>query len=286
MLEYKNKILNRGRYIIMEMHGALAEKKLFIFDMDGTVYLGEKAFDGAIDFIKNLRAAGRKILFFTNNASNIPEFYLSRLSRMGFEPTRDEIMTSADVTILYLNKFRQGKRVYLVGTDELRRQFAAGGIPLIGDDAESADIVITSFDLTLTYRKLERACTFIRGGAEYFSTHPDFNCPTENGFIPDSGAISAFVTAATGVKPVYFGKPYSQTVDMICEKTGFSKEQMCVFGDRLYTDIAMGKRHGITSVLVLSGETCKEDADSAEECDRPDFVFPSLGDVNIYSFGS
>ena len=269
----------------MEMHGSLADKQLFIFDMDGTVYLGEKAFDGAIAFIKSLRAAGRKILFFTNNASNVPEFYLSRLSRMGFEPARDEIMTSADVTILYLNRFRRGKKVYLVGTDELRRQFVDGGIPLVRDDAESADIVVTSFDLTLTYRKLERACTYIRGGAEYFSTHPDLNCPTENGFIPDSGAISAFVTAATGAAPVYFGKPYSQTVDMICEKTGFPKEKMCVFGDRLYTDIAMGKRHGITSVLVLSGETHREDVDSAAECDRPDFIFPSLGDVNTDAFG-
>lgn len=270
----------------MEMHGLLSEKNLFIFDMDGTVYLGGKAFDGAIAFIKNLRAAGRRVIFFTNNASNVPQFYLSKLSAMGFEPSADEIMTSADVTILYLNRFRSGKSVYLVGTDELRGQFMSDGVRLVGDDAERADIVVTSFDLTLTYRKLERACTYIRGGAEYFSTHPDFNCPTENGFIPDSGAIAAFVTAATGKTPVYFGKPYSRTVDMICEKTGFAKEQMCVFGDRLYTDIAMGKKHGITSVLVLSGETSEEDLSSAAECDRPDMVFPSLGDVNADAFGA
>jgi ribonucleotide monophosphatase NagD (HAD superfamily) len=124
----------------------------------------------------------------------------------------------------------------------------------------------------------------VRGGAEYLSTHPDYNCPTETGFIPDSGAIAAFVTASTGKTPTYFGKPYKETIDMICEATGLDRSEMCIFGDRLYTDIAIGKRHGVTAVLVLSGETQPADVDAAEEKDKPDFVFDSLDNVDVAMF--
>ena len=263
----------------------LGDKKLFIFDMDGTIYLGGIPFDFAIRFIKNLRAAGKKVLFFTNNASHTTPFYQKKLERLGFEPREDEIMTSGDVTLEFLKRFRAGKSVYLVATDELVEEYKREGINILTGDEESADIVITSFDTSLTYKKLDDACRLIRGGAEYLSTHPDMNCPTENGFIPDSGAIAALVTASTGKKPTYFGKPYRETIEMIGEATGFSNEEMCIFGDRLYTDIALGKKFGVTSVLVLSGETKQEDVDAAEEADRPDLVFESLDGVSKVMFG-
>jgi ribonucleotide monophosphatase NagD (HAD superfamily) len=133
---------------------------------------------------------------------------------------------------------------------------------------------------------MDNACRLVRNGAEYLSTHPDFNCPTETGFIPDSGAIAAFVTASTGKTPTYFGKPYKETIEMICEATGFSCDQMCIFGDRLYTDIAVGKRHGVTAVLVLSGETTPEDVEAATEADKPDFVYDSLDNVDQVMFGA
>ena len=262
----------------------LKEKKLFIFDMDGTIYLGGNPFPFAIRFIKNLRASGKKVLFFTNNASHTTPFYQAKLARLGFEPAADEIMTSGDVTLEFLKRFRAGKSVYLVATDELCEEYRAKGINLLRGDEESADIVITSFDTSLTYDKLNQACRFIRGGAEYLSTHPDFNCPTENGFIPDSGAIAALVTASTGKVPTYFGKPYKETIEMIGEATGYKNEEMCIFGDRLYTDIALGKKFGVTSVLVLSGETQPEDVDAAELADQPDFAFGSLDDVDQVMF--
>lgn len=261
----------------------LSEKKLYIFDMDGTVYLGNRVFPFAIEFIKNLRAAGKRVLFFTNNASHTTEFYLKKLEKMGFSPRPDEIMTSGDVTIEFLNRNRQGKTVYLLGTDELVAHFAACGVPLLTGKEPSADIVVTSFDTTLTYEKLDNACRLVRGGAEYLSTHPDFNCPTETGFIPDSGAIAAFVTASTGVLPTYFGKPHRETVEMIAKATGVTLDEMCIFGDRLYTDIAVGKRHGVTAALVLTGETTLADLESAG-ADTPDFVFDSLADVDALLF--
>ena len=137
----------------------------------------------------------------------------------------------------------------------------------------------------MTYKKMDDACRLVRGGAEYLSTHPDFNCPTETGFIPDSGAIAAFVTASTGKTPTYFGKPYKETVEMISEATGVSVEKMCIFGDRLYTDIALGKKHGVTAVLVYSGETTPEDVEAATVAEKPDYAFPSLDEVDQVMFG-
>ena len=265
--------------IYTELHPIL-EKKLYIFDMDGTIYLGERVFDFAVRFLKRLRKSGRKVLFFTNNASHASDFYLEKLTRLGFEPLANEIMTSGDVTIEFLKRHRAGKRVYLVGTDELAKEFRHRGIELLDADAKTCDIVVTSFDTSLTYEKLSVACHFIRGGAEYLSTHPDFNCPTEDGFIPDSGAIAAFVTASTGKTPTYFGKPYHETVEMIEETFGLGRDEMCIFGDRLYTDIALGKKHGVCSVLVLTGETTKADVEAANDADKPDFVFPSLAEVD------
>ena len=264
----------------------IKDKKLYIFDMDGTIYLGGNPFDYAIRYIKNLRKNGKKVLFFTNNASHTTPFYMKKLERLGFEPSEDEIMTSGDVTLEFLKRFRAGKSVYLVATDELVEEYREKGINLLCGNEDKADIVITSFDTSLTYEKLDNACRLIRGGAEYLSTHPDMNCPTETGFIPDSGAIAAFCTASTGKVPTYFGKPYKETVEMISEATGYSNEEMCIFGDRLYTDIALGKKFGVTAVLVLSGETQPEDVDNAADADKPDFVFGSLDDVDKLMFGN
>lgn len=264
----------------------IKEKKLYIFDMDGTIYLGGIPFDFAKRFIKNLRADGKRVLFFTNNASHTSPFYLKKLERLGFEPRESEIMTSGDVTLEFLKRYRAGRSVYMVATDELVEEYAAKGIRLVNSEKnpQHADIVITSFDTSLTYEKLNIACRLIRNGAEYLSTHPDFNCPTENGFIPDSGAIAALVTASTGKAPTYFGKPYKETIEMIGEATGFANNEMCIFGDRLYTDIALGKSFGVTSVLVLSGETTEQDVDAALPKDKPDFAFASLDDVDKLMF--
>ncbi len=258
----------------------LKNKKLLIFDMDGTIYLGSKVFPFAIDFIKNLRKNGKTVLFFTNNASRSDKTYLERLTRMGYEPTAEEIATSGDVTAEFLLRHRQGKSVYLVGTTDLEEDFRKKGVPLVSGDSEKVDIVVTSFTTELCYKQLNDACRLLRGGAEFLSTHPDLNCPTDKGPIPDSGANVAFIKAATGKDATFFGKPCRETIDIISEKTGFDKSEMCIFGDRLNTDIALGRRHGVTAILVLTGEATLEDVEKLPVVDRPDFIFPSLLEVN------
>ena len=274
-----------------ECAAILQQKKLFVFDMDGTIYLGAKPFDFAVDYINRLRENGKRVLFFTNNASHDPIFYLEKLTRLGFEPTPDEICTSGDVTGAFLRSQRAGKRVYLLGTPQLYRHLRRYGIDLVNDehgepDGRIPDIVVTSFDTTLTYDKLTTACDFIRNGAEYICTHPDFNCPTENGFIPDSGAIAAAVVASTGKRPIFMGKPHRETAEMIGEITGETKENTILFGDRLYTDIATGKHFGITAALVLTGETKMEDVENESEEERPDMVLTSLASADEMMFGA
>ena len=251
---------------------ALVDKRLYVFDMDGTIYLGKTVFDFAIRFIDHLRASGRRVLFFTNNASRSTSAYMEKLTRLGFSPREGEIMSSADVTVAYLHTHYAGKTVYLVGTAELYDHFRAAGIRL-ADDTE------------LTYEKLDAACRFIRGGATYLCTHPDFNCPTDTGFMPDSGAIAAAITASTGVTPRYLGKPYGEVVEMIEAVTGVSREDTCIFGDRLYTDIALGAHNGVTAVMVLTGEGTLEEAEALPDGDKPTYIFPSLREVDEAMFG-
>ena len=264
----------------------LKNKKLFMFDMDGTIYLGDIPLDSATDFMTHLHESGHKILFLTNNASHTVEFYMDKLSRLGFDPIENEIMvlTSGDVTIEFLKRYRAGRSVYVLGTDELVRNFREAGIRVVDDSAERADIVVTSIVLSLKEEKLETACRLIRGGTEYFSTHPDKQCPTDTGFIPDSGAIADMVTERTAVTPTFFGKPYKETMDRIIAATGLSTDDMCIFGDRLSTDIALGKKFGATAVLVLTGEAKADDVDTADETEKPDFVFNSLADVDKLLF--
>ncbi len=264
----------------------LASKKLYIFDMDGTIYLGKTVFDFAIRFIERLRKSGRRVLFFTNNASKSTEFYVEKLARLGFSPTKDEIMSSADVTVAYLHTHHPGESVYLVGTEQLSRHFRTAGIRLLTGDEPRADIVVSSFDTELTYEKLYHATRFIRHGATYLCTHPDFNCPTDTDPLPDSGAIAALITASTRVEPRYLGKPYPEVVEMIESVTGISREDTCIFGDRLYTDIALGARNGVTSVLVLTGEGTLEEAEALPDSDRPAYIFPSLAEVDEAIFGN
>lgn len=263
----------------------LMDKRLYVFDMDGTIYLGKTVFDFAIRFIDRLRESGRRVLFFTNNASRSTSAYVEKLTRLGFSPREGEIMSSADVTVAYLKTHYPDKSVYLVGTSELCDHFRAAGIRLAGPSAASADVVVTSFDTELTYEKLDAACRLIRGGATYLCTHPDFNCPTDTGFMPDSGAIAAAVTASTGVTPRYLGKPYGEVVEMVEAVTGISRADTCIFGDRLYTDIALGAHNGVTAVLVLTGEGTLAEAEALPDGDKPDYIFPSLAEVDEAMFG-
>lgn len=255
----------------------LRQKKYFILDMDGTFYLGDAILPGALDFINHLPMVGKDFLFFTNNSSKNSLVYVNKLATMNCSVVEQKVLTSGMVTIDYIQRTYHHPKVYLLGTPMLVDDFTRRGVQLVDDHP---DIVVAGFDTTITYEKLTKACTFIRNGAPFIATHPDFNCPTEDGFIPDCGAICAFITASTGVKPKYLGKPYGETVEYIMHALGCGKEDIAFVGDRLYTDIAIGRNSGITSILVLTGETSIKDMDTSSV--QPDFVFERLGDLVPY----
>ncbi|MBQ8279898.1 MAG: HAD-IIA family hydrolase [Roseburia sp.] len=266
----------------MELHDLdkkdfLNQIDLFVLDMDGTFYLGDIILEGSLEFLKKVEEAGKHYIFFTNNSSKSPENYIQKLAKMNCHIGRDQIMTSGDVTIEFLKRNRAGQSVYLVGTPALVESFEEAGVPLV---IENPDIVVIGFDTTLTYEKLERACTFIRNGAEFLATHLDINCPTEDGFIPDCGAMCALISLSTAKEPKYLGKPFRETMEMVLAKTGFEKEKVAFVGDRIYTDVATGVKNGAKGILVLSGETKAEDI--AQSDVKPDAVFASIGEMAEY----
>jgi len=259
----------------------LKDKRFFIFDMDGTIYLGESPLPNAVHFIDKLnKDRGKKLIFFTNNASKNTAYYLEKLKKLGF-PENIAVLTSADVLIKFLKAHRAGKKIYLLGTPHLESMFVEEGIELVNSSngaPDIPDIVVTSFDTTLTYDKLERACTFIRHGAEWLTTHPDINCPIENGgYIPDCGAINALISVSTGEPlPKAFGKPSGEVIDMLEEIYDVKRGDMAMFGDRLYTDIALGKQNGVTAVLLLTGEATLKDVAGLPMDLQPDLIFKDL----------
>ncbi|WP_296838673.1 HAD-IIA family hydrolase [Butyrivibrio sp.] len=267
-------LLRKGFLMIMDKKQLLEQTDLFVLDMDGTFYLGDNILPGALSFIDAVNEKGKDYLFFTNNASTRPEAYIDKLAGMGCFITRDKIMTSGDVMIRFLKSKYPGQSVYLLGTKPLINSFEDAGIKL---DDKHPDIVVASFDKTLTYEKLERACTFIREGAAFLATHMDINCPVEGGFIPDCGAICAAISLSTGKEPRYVGKPFVETVDMILDKTGYNRENVTFVGDRLYTDVATGVNNGARGVLVLTGETKLSDVDASDT--KPDAIYDSIAQM-------
>ncbi len=243
----------------------------FLLDMDGTLYLSDKLFDGVNEFLQRLGDSGRKFLFFTNNSSRDAAGYAEKLGRMGIAVEPSQIITSGEATVAYLIGVARVERAYVLGTPSFEAEMRAGGIAL---DDEQPQAVVLGFDLTLTYDKLKRACHFIRQGAPFIASHPDLTCPTSEGPVPDCGAISALVTAATGVEPVVIGKPHRHMVDAALNRLGGTAAQTAIVGDRLYTDMEMGFRCGLRTVLVLSGETTEQDVARAGR--KPDLVLPSV----------
>lgn len=252
-------------------NAAFSKTKYFIIDMDGTFYLDGNLIDGALDFLARVKQLGKDFFFFTNNSSNNVEVCRQKLAKMGCEVPPEKIIISSHVTADFLNRNRKGKTVYLLGNERLTADFEAAGVPLV---KENPDIVVLGFDTTLTYQKLWDACRYIANGAQYIATHPDLNCPTADGFMPDTGSMMALVKASTGKEPLVMGKPHRYTVEYLTHRLGCAPDELCFIGDRLETDILIGQKHNIPSVLVLTGVT---DRDAYKKSDiRATLVCDSL----------
>lgn len=256
----------------------LKEKTVYLLDMDGTIYLGDELIEGAKEFLETIKKSGKRYIFLTNNSSRNKRDYVDKLNNLGIEAVEEEIFTSGEATTMYLKKKKEGARIYLLGTQALEEEFEREGFILEKERNKDIDYVVLGFDTTLTYEKLWGACEYISEGVEYIATHPDFNCPLANNkFMPDAGAMAAFIEASTGKTPVVIGKPNKEIVESIASKYSLDKKEMVMVGDRLYTDIKTGENAGIVSVLVYSGETKEEDYKNSET--KADYVFNSVKDM-------
>lgn len=249
--------------------------RCFMLDMDGTFYLGEQLFPWSLKFIDTLNNLGIDYLFLTNNSSKNRQLYAEKISRMGLPITEEKVLTSGEATAMYVEQKYPRAKLFVVGTPALQEEFTHRGYNL---DAQNPDVVVLGFDTSLTYDKLWNLCDFARAGLPFIATHPDINCPTETGFMPDIGAMLALVKSSTGREPdIIVGKPNRMIAEAAAKKLNLPLQNLAMIGDRLYTDIALGHTSGITSILVLSGETKREDIPASPF--QPDYTFANLGEI-------
>ena len=265
----------------------LKSKKLYLLDMDGTLYLDDRLFDGAEEFLSHIRETGGRYVFLTNNSSKGRDSYIEKMQKLGIAARPEDFITSVDA-LVYRLKDCYGKeavirKLYIMGTESFKEQMRAEGFnvtDVLGDDIE---VLVIGFDRELTFSKLEDACRLLVRGIDYFATNPDWVCPTEYGYVPDCGSFAFMLEKATGRKPEFVGKPEPQMAYLAMERFGFRPEQTLLIGDRLYTDIACGKNAGIDTAFVLSGEGTLKDIE--ETGIEPSYIFDGVGQISDEIFG-
>ena len=256
---------------------ALQDKRLFLLDMDGTIYLSDTLFDKVPEFLQRVKQLGGRYLFLTNNSSRGVEGYMEKMARLGIETVREDFLTSVDATIGYLKEYLPGKKCYVFGTQSFYDQLEAAGIPVTRDREDGVEVLLCGFDTELTFQKLEDACILLNRGVDFVATNPDWVCPTWYGSVPDCGSVCEMLHRATGRRPKVIGKPQPEMVYLALQRTGFVPEQAVMIGDRLYTDIACGVNAGIDTVFVLSGEGVMEDIETYNV--HPTWVKDHIRDV-------
>ena len=240
----------------MDKNEILRSKKLYLFDMDGTLYLGDRLYDFTIELLETLKATGRKYLFMTNNSSKSVEDYIKKLVKLGIPSTRDDFITSSQATAYYLKQHHWGQKLYVCGTKSLKRELEMEGFT-VTENIDEVECIVMGFDTELTFQKLHDVSYLLltREEIPYIATNPDYVCPTEFGSVPDCGSVCDMIYNATKKRPVVIGKPSPLMPLLAMDQHGFSKEETAVVGDRIYTDVKSGLNAGITGILVLSGES-------------------------------
>lgn len=259
------------------MKSCLTPIRLFCFDMDGTLYLGNRLFDFTKELLRAIRAAGRQYLFITNNSSKSVNAYVEKLGRLGIEATPEDFLTSSQATAFYLQQHHPGKRLYVAGTALLKAELFKAGFE-ITEDLEKTECIVMGFDTELTFQKLEDVCRMLcTRDLPYLATNPDYVCPTEFGSVPDCGSVCDMIFNATGKRPFVIGKPAPLMIQLAMKKAGVTPLETAVIGDRIYTDVQSGLNAGALSVLVLSGETTAEALKSSAV--QPGLVLQNAGEL-------
>ncbi len=257
---------------------ALHTIRLFLFDMDGTLYLGDRLFDFTPSLLDGIRANGGRYLFMTNNSSKSVADYVKKLAKLGITATEEDFITSSQATAYYLKQHHPDARLYVCGTRSLIAELEKEGFT-VTTALDEVDVIVMGFDTELTFRKLEDVSRLLltRDSIPYIATNPDYVCPTEFGSVPDCGSVCDMIFNATGKRPVFIGKPSPLMPTLAMRMTGYGKEETAVIGDRIYTDVKSGLNAGVLSILVMSGETTEAVLNASE--DKPDLVLQDASEI-------
>jgi 4-nitrophenyl phosphatase len=248
-----------------------------VLDLDGTVYRGDELLPGAAAAVERLRAAGVRPLFVSNNPTKSREEYAERLRALGLEVEPGEVLSAGTVTTRFLAAEHGDDRIFLVGSDGLRRQFEAADLHLVAD-ATTADVLVVSWDREFGYGDMLAGYRALEAGATFYGTDPDLLFPAAEGMVPGSGSIINAVGGVVEREPAkVLGKPSPEAQRAVLETLGVPPERCVVVGDRLNTDVELGERAGMTTVLVRTGVAT--DADLADSDVQPDHVVGTLADL-------
>ncbi|WLD95457.1 TIGR01457 family HAD-type hydrolase [Alkalihalobacillus sp. AL-G] len=248
----------------------------YLIDLDGTMYRGKERIEEAVTFVKALKAKGVPYLFVTNNSSSTREQVAERLERFDVPASAEQVFNSSMATAEYIDKDKRGASVYMIGEKGLQESLMQKGIKLVH---ENPDYVVMGIDRGLTYEKLANACLAVRNGATLLSTNKDVAFPSERGFVPGNGALTAVVSVSTGVKPIFIGKPEPIIMELAMEKLGVAKEKTVMVGDNYHTDILAGMNAGLDTLLVYTGVTAESDLSNLER--QPTHTIESLDQWKI-----
>lgn len=263
------------------MEQIVKKGKLYLFDMDGTLYLGDRLYDFTAELLHEIRRTGGKYLFMTNNSSKSVADYVKKLEKMGISATREDFITSSQATAYYLKKHHPGKTLYVCGTRSLIAELESEGFETT-TDLDKTQCVVMGFDTELTFQKLWDVSKLLLTHPDmpYIATNPDLVCPTEFGSVPDCGSVCIGIKNATGRDPIVIGKPSALMPELAMAKWGYTKEETVVIGDRIYTDVKSGLNAGAHTILVLSGESTLQTL--AESVDKPHLVLENAGQLIPY----
>lgn len=259
---------------------ALKTKKLFLFDMDGTVYLENTLFDGVKDLLYNILSAGGTYVFITNNSSKSVNDYVQKMQKLGVAATCDNFFTSTQAAVLLLKEKIGDGLIYAQGTQSFIQELRGGGLFVTENYDENAQAILVGFDSELTAEKMRATSKMLtRCDVPYYATNPDWVCPVDFGYVPDCGSMCFGYEKATGKKPQFIGKPEPLMIECAMRKFGVTREQTVVLGDRLYTDIASGINAGVDTVCVLSGEATLKDIEESDI--KPAYVLAGAWEIDI-----
>ena len=258
---------------------SLKDKRLFLFDIDGTLALDTTLIDGTRQMLAYIDSIGGTPIFITNNSTNSRKAYVEKFTRWGYTYSEEYFITASVATCVYLREHHAQDKIFVLGTRSFVQELRENGFQVTEEPEEDVSVALIGYDNELTYEKIWKICQLLytKPDIAFLATNPDLNCPTTFGAVPDCGSICRMVQCAVPREPLFLGKPNPTMVNISLDQTGFTKEQTLVVGDRFYTDIACGINGGVDTAVVFTGEAKPGEERTTEY--TPTYAFETIKEL-------